>query len=347
MSLYSLFKKVAFKIDPEVMHEFSMGMFSKFPHSLCQTFGGGLSSDSRYEVELGTLKWSFPIGLAAGLDKNAEAIDFFSQLGFGAIEVGTVTPKPQDGNAKPRLFRYPEEESLRNCMGFNNFGSEHIYQNIVSSERNGRLLGVNLGKNKVTSQEEAPLDYQMLYQKFAPIADYLVINVSSPNTPNLRDLQQKDGMEKILKALVAVREQRPCPLFIKTSPDATYEDLEGIIELASIYNLEGLIATNTTIMSERGQGGVSGKLLREKAREVRNFMLSKMPTELQFIGVGGVESIDDLIDFWQHGGKVMQIYSSFIYQGPEILKKFAHEIDQLFLKYDARNVEELIQKVRN
>jgi dihydroorotate dehydrogenase len=345
MSLYNLFKSVAFKIDPEKIHEMSMGALSKFPNAIAGMFDP-IQDDPRFHLKVGSLTWKFPIGLAAGLDKNAGAIDFFSQLGFGAIEVGTVTPRPQEGNPKPRLFRYPDEKSLRNRMGFNNLGSDAILENVRAAEKNGKLLGVNLGKNKDTPADKAWEDYQILYKKFAPHADYLVINVSSPNTPGLRDLQQKEGLKIILDALEDERKREPKPLFVKVSPDAAFEDLDEIIQLASNAKLEGLIATNTTIMSDWGEGGMSGRLLRDRAKEVRTHILQNLPEDLQLIGVGGISNIEDLASFWAHGGRVAQIYTSFIYEGPEIIRNFYNDILDLFSRYGVDSLEELIEAIR-
>ena len=229
--LYPLFKKIAFSLDPEIIHEHSIKFLSRYP-LLGELFDQKISIIERekYRVALNGPSWSFPVGLAAGLDKNALALEFFSKLYFGAIEVGTVTPKPQDGNQKPRLFRYPESESLRNKMGFNNDGSENILRHLLSVSKNDKVLGVNLGKNKVTPIEKAWEDYNILYRKFSKIIDYLVINVSSPNTPGLRGLQESDALEEILSSLETVRKDEPCPLYLKISPDIDKTHVTAIVQ---------------------------------------------------------------------------------------------------------------------
>ena len=342
--IYESFKKIAFCIDPELAHINAMGLLHRFPYACSLPFSDNLDQD-KYAVDLGNLKWKFPVGLAAGLDKNAEAIDFFSRIPFGAIEVGTVTPKSQVGNEKPRLFRLPEEESLRNCMGFNNAGSDEIYNNIIESKKNGKILGVNLGKNKVTTAEDANLDYRVLYEKFCKVADYLVINVSSPNTPGLRDLQTGEGMRSILEGIKDLREKDKTPLYVKLSPDLADTDLESIITLLKEFNVDGVIATNTTIIKSMGAGGVSGKLLSLKASEIRKKILTLIDGDMEFIGVGGISSFDELFNFWKMGGKAVQIYTSFIYQGPGILNKFQNDIDKVLSYNDMSNVRELLNNI--
>jgi dihydroorotate dehydrogenase len=338
---------MAFKLDAEKAHELSIKTLSLFPHASAELFGGDIKQSDIYQTKLNSMDWSFPVGLAAGLDKNAQCIDFFSRIPFGAIEVGTVTLLPQVGNERPRLFRLKSEESLRNCMGFNNAGADAIFENISGSERGSKVLGVNLGKNKVTSAEDAKLDYLKLYKKFKDISDYLVINVSSPNTPGLRDLQRHESMREIFEALVDERKTSKTPLFIKISPDLPLDSLEGIVELANEFSLAGIIATNTTIMEERGKGGVSGKLLTEKARVVRERLLEIMKNHkgLDFIGVGGISNFDDLWNFWKAGGRACQIYSSFIYQGPQVLFDMKNEIDKKLKENDLKSLEELFNNI--
>jgi len=345
--LYDFFKFMAFKMDAEKVHELSIKMLSTFPLALSESFGGDISDRDRFQTKLNSMNWDFPVGLAAGLDKTASCIDFFSRIPFGAVEVGTVTPLAQVGNPKPRLFRYKSEESLRNCMGFNNPGSEVVLSNILKSDRNGKMLGVNLGKNKLTTADEAKNDYLKLYRSFKDVSDYLVINVSSPNTPGLRDLQRHDSMREIFINLEEERKTDSTPLFIKISPDLPLDSLEGIVELANEFKLSGIIATNTTIMEERGAGGVSGKLLTAKAKIVRERLLEVMKdhTSLDLIGVGGISSFDDLWDYWKKGGRAAQIYSSFIFQGPTVLFDIQKSIDEKLNQYQFKNLEELFLNI--
>lgn len=340
---YQLFKSAAFKLDPEFVHEHSMELLGKFPDVSSKLFGQVKLTD-KFSINAAGILWPFPIGLAAGLDKNAVAIDFFSRLALGAIEVGTVTPLAQVGNERPRLFRYIEEESLRNRMGFNNDGADVLAKRIIKSQRNGRLLGVNLGKNKLTNSDKACDDYASLYKSFSSLADYLVINVSSPNTPGLRDLQSEEEMDRIFDALRGLRLSNPVPLYLKIAPDLSDEGILNLVEIAKKHKLTGIIATNTTVMKERGPGGISGKLLARKSKMVRSQILAALgeTPEIELIGVGGVSSSQDLFDFWKEGGKIMQIYSAFIFQGPKLLNLIQHDITKLLDRNDITNLNELL-----
>ena len=327
--IYPYFKGVAFKVDAEIAHELTLKSMKYLA-----PWVNNVPTDPRFKISAMGLNFKSPIGLAAGLEKNAEAIGFLSYLPFSFIEVGTVTPKPQPGNPKPRLFRYVEEESLRNCMGFNNAGADVVLHNIQNSDRREKILGVNLGKNKLTENEKAHFDYAMLYNKFAPHADYLVINVSSPNTPGLRDLLKDQGLREIFQAVSLERKKFKRPLLVKLSPDMDRTELSSVVSLVKEYELSGIIATNTTIMTERGVGGVSGKLLLEKARVTRNYLLEQLKEtpEIELIGVGGFSNFSDLEEFWRAGGSLVQIYSAFVFHGPSLLhkieKKLAEEMDR-------------------
>ncbi len=346
--MYNIFKTVAFCLDAEKAHHLSIKSLSLFPE-----LAFNLVSHQKIETDMSLtlncgLKWDYPIGLAAGLDKNAECINFFGRLNFGALEVGTVTPLMQEGNPRPRLFRLKEEKSLLNRMGFNNEGMDLVYENINLSNSNGKILGINLGKNKVTSEQDAPLDYQKLYSKLAPLADYLVINVSLPNTPGLRDLQKVDSLKLIFDALITEREKVSKPLFLKISPDMSFDDIAPIVELAKEYNLAGIVATNTTIRPDLGVGGISGKLIKEKATTFRSHLLDTAGADsgLDIIGVGGVDSAEDLIEFWSKGGKVMQLYTSFIYHGPDILNNRYNEICSDMKTKKIESLEKYIKSLR-
>ena len=305
--------------------------------------------DPRFHLKLMGIDFKNPIGLAAGLDKNAEAISFLTHLPFGFVEVGTVTPKPQAGNDKPRLFRYPDEESLRNRMGFNNFGGDVVLENLKKAKRRGKVIGVNLGKNKVTENADAGSDYASLYKKFAPFSDYLVINVSSPNTPGLRDLLKDSGLRGIFEAVDIERKIITKPLLVKVSPDMALEELSSVVGLVNEYKLDGIIATNTTIIKERGEGGVSGKLLTKKARECREYLLKEIKNSNSnsvLIGVGGISSFNDLMDFWRAGGSLAQIYSAFIFQGPKMLFEIESQLDLEFKKRGVKTFEEFLHSLR-
>ena len=354
MNYYNLFKNLAFKLDPELAHNQSLSLLSTFPNSSASLFRSCRKVEDfdleKYDLSV-TLKdenfWTFPVGLAAGLDKNAQAVDFFTQIPFGAVEVGTITPKPQVGNPKPRMFRLKEEESLLNRMGFNNQGMEEIYQNVVKAKRNGKVIGVNLGKNKTTAQDKAFEDYQILFKKFKDISSYIVINVSSPNTPGLRDLQNIDSLKEIFEGLKDLREIDSTPLYLKIAPDLAFEDIPGIVQLAHDYKLAGILATNTTIMPDMGQGGISGKLLSERGQKMREHVLEVIGsgTQLEMIGIGGISSFDDVFNFWKKGGKVCQIYTSFIYQGPQILFDMEAQMIRLLKKNQMTRITEVFENI--
>ena len=343
--LYTLFKKFAFLLDPEFAHRQVLKIAHHFPQGAQIFAHPSLENSRRYEIQVGDLTWSFPVGLAAGLDKDALAVTFFSRLLWGAIEVGTVTPHPQSGNPRPRLFRLPREESLRNQMGFNNQGMEAVFKNLIQFPTT-KCLGVNLGKNKRTKQEEAAHDYQALYEKFAPIADYLVMNVSSPNTPGLRNLQKKPELEKILHTLGESRKRHPCPLFIKLSPDMDFRHVDEVIELADHHGLAGLIATNTAPSDDGSLGGISGKLLFFQAKKLRAHLIKSLKRfpSLQLIGVGGFSSFKEIKEYWEEGGRAVQIYTSFIYQGPPFLMEIKEGIDQMLQEAQVPTLERWFQQ---
>lgn len=313
---YSFFKSIAFKLDAEVAHELTLKSMRYLGPWIKP-----IATDPSFKLESMGLIFKSPIGLAAGLDKNGEAITFLSSLPFSFVEIGTVTPLPQEGNPKPRLFRYEAEESLRNCMGFNNEGALEVLKNIINAKRQGKILGVNLGKNKITPNDQAQNDYANLYEIFAPHADYLVINVSSPNTPGLRDLLKDQGLRDIFSAVSEKRLKCHRPLLVKVSPDMSHDELFSVVNLVKEFKLSGIIATNTTIMEERGAGGISGKLLLSKSRAARKYLLSllKDSPEIELIGVGGFSSYEDIVDFWKDGGRLVQLYSAFVFQGPKLL----------------------------
>ncbi|EPZ49272.1 dihydroorotate dehydrogenase (fumarate) [Bacteriovorax sp. BAL6_X] len=314
--IYSLARNFLFKLDAEDAHDLTIDLMEKFP-VISEIFPSYRRNNLK--LKIGNNIWATPIGLAAGLDKNCRGYQFLSNLGFGAVEVGTVTPRAQAGNPRPRLFRYIEEESIRNCMGFNNEGGEFLKNQVRLAQRS-IPLGVNIGKNKDTPDELAYEDYASLYQDFKELADYIVINVSSPNTPGLRSHQTRESLEKIFSALE--RKEGEVDLYLKISPDIDEDEIDSIIKVANDYKLTGIIATNTTIMQERGVGGISGKLLLNKARDIRKACLTKMKDypNLEFIGVGGFSSYEDVMDYWCDGGKFLQVYSAFVFQGPKLLQ---------------------------
>lgn len=282
------------------------------------------------------LKFVNPVGLAAGFDKNAMLVDEFANLGFGFIEVGTVTPKPQNGNLKPRLFRLPKDEALINRMGFNNDGMVAMKKRLAS--RNSKVIvGGNLGKNKLTPNEEAEEDYCASFEALFDEVDYFAINVSSPNTPNLRELQEKEPLKMLLERLqkLNLSKVNPKPILLKIAPDLTFSQLDDVVEIVLETNLAGIIATNTTLSRDglssdkllTGEmGGLSGKPLREKSTEVIAYLHQKSKGKIPIIGVGGIHSAEDAIEKLRAGACLIQLYSGFIYEGPGLIKKINQAI---------------------
>jgi dihydroorotate dehydrogenase len=312
---YSLIKPLLFSLDPESAHNLTLHVAH-----LCPALGkiSGATADPSMELKVGSVQWTFPIGLAAGLDKNAEALEFLGAQGFGAVECGTVTLKSQMGNPRPRIFRYPEEQSLRNAMGFPNEGMLTIMPRLKAYE--GKVpLGVNIGKNKDSSTKESIEELSILFDTLRDFASYFVINVSSPNTPGLRALQESSYLSELFTILNERRSGRD--LYLKIAPDLPREKIAELTCLARDFGLTGIISSNTTIMPERGMGGISGALLKEKSREVREIVLKEKGT-LELIAVGGFTDPQDLFDLWKDGGKAAQVYTAYVFQGPQLLKKF-------------------------
>lgn len=271
------------------------------------------------------------LGLAAGMDKNGKHIDYFSSIGFGFVEVGTITPKPQKGNPKPRLFRIKKHRAIINRMGFNNEGMEEIYRNIRSAKRKDTILGVNIGKNKDTPNEKAHEDYLLCFRKLFDVADYFTVNVSSPNTKGLRMLQGKDYLQKIVETLEQENQKhsKPKPILIKLSPDATPETLDDIIAVVNPSSISGIIAGNTTIdkssvapLPEKfREGGLSGLPLGKKSTDMIRHIRPKLQPEKIIIGVGGIFSPEDALEKIEAGADLVQVYTGLVYRGPKIVKE--------------------------
>ncbi len=339
MNLFSIFKPLAFTMDPENVHDFSMKYFSKYP-GISHLFPCAKVSEQLSITDSHT-KWSSPVGLAAGFDKNAVAIEFFEKIGFGAVEVGTVTIEPQQGNERPRIWRYPENNSIRNAMGFPNAGSKVILENIKSSNHTC-CLGINIGKNKNTSAADTPSEYAKLYEMFAPHGDYIVINISSPNTPGLRNLQTKEAFRDICIAIDEKRKMLSKPLYLKIAPDLNIEDIKDMVELSKEFSLSGIIATNTTIQHSYDKGGVSGAYIRNISRDIRKKVceLTKETKDISVIGVGGIDSFEDILEFWQQGGKMTQVYSSFIFHGPKLLVNIQNDMLRFLKENQLSSIQE-------
>ncbi len=298
-------------------------------------------SNENNKVTLFGLEFPNPIGLAAGFDKNAEYIHELPLLGFGFIEIGTVTPKPQNGNDKPRLFRLPKDEALINRMGFNNHGVDAVVERLKNRPK-GVIIGGNIGKNKITPNENAVNDYLICFDKLHDYVDYFVVNVSSPNTPNLRELQEKEPLKMILSKLMVSNSSKkhPKPILLKIAPDLTEDQLTDIVEIVEETKIAGVIATNTTISRDHlktpketldtiGNGGLSGKPLSNKSTEVIRFLKEKSNGSFPIIGVGGIHTEKDALEKLNAGAELIQIYTGFIYEGPDLLKRINMSLSQM------------------
>ena len=281
------------------------------------------------ERELFGLKFKNPVGLAAGFDKNAVLFDELGNYGFGFVEVGTVTPKAQAGNPKKRIFRLREDEALVNRMGFNNDGADAIVERL-RKRKSDIIIGGNIGKNKLTPNENAIDDYMICFEKLFEVVDYFVVNVSSPNTPNLRALQDKEPLTELLRTLQTENEKKtsPKPILLKIAPDLTDSQLMDIIDIVNTTKIAGVIATNTTISREGLQsehqketGGLSGKPVRERSTEVIRFLAEKSGKSFPIIGVGGIHSAGDAKEKLAAGADLIQLYTGFIYEGPGLVKR--------------------------
>jgi dihydroorotate dehydrogenase len=280
---------------------------------------------------------TFPnrVGLAAGFDKNAKYLEVFKSMGFGSIEIGTVTPLPQAGNDKPRLFRLLKDKAIINRMGFNNDGADAIVERLRNRPM-GIIIGGNIGKNKITPNEEAQKDYEICFDKLYDYVDYFVVNVSSPNTPNLRALQDKEPLMRILSSLVNKRKSKQVhkPILLKIAPDLTNSQLDDVIEIIAESGIEGIVATNTTISREQlitpktkveaiGAGGLSGQILHAHSTQVLQYINQKSKGSIPLIGVGGIHNAQTAKDKLDAGATLVQLYTGFIYEGPGLVKRIA------------------------
>ncbi len=286
--------------------------------------------DKRLQVEVAGLTFPNPVGLAAGFDKDGKYFEQLAYLGFGFIEIGTVTPMAQAGNEKPRLFRIPADEALINRMGFNNDGVQAMSARLKNRNKANLIIGGNIGKNKNTPNEDAINDYILCFEALYPDVDYFVVNVSSPNTPDLRALQDKEPLRHLLNALMNLNRQKAVmkPIFLKIAPDLTNHQLDDIVEIVRETKIQGVIATNTTLdrsmlktaTDHIGAGGLSGQPLTDRSTEVIRYLHEKSSGSIVIIGVGGIDSAQDAIDKLNAGAKLIQVYSGMIYQGPGLIK---------------------------
>jgi len=325
----AIIRPILFWFDPEKVHHFTFSLIrtlSKLPGFKSLFKKLYLVEDKKLERELFGLTFKNPVGLAAGFDKDAKLFNELSNFGFGFIEIGTLTPKPQDGNPKKRLFRLKEDSAIINRMGFNNGGVEEAVERL--KENKGVLIGGNIGKNKVTPNEDAVKDYEICFNALFDYVDYFVVNVSSPNTPNLRALQDKEPLTELLKALQVLNFQKPKskPILLKIAPDLTNEQLDDIIDIVKTTKIDGVIATNTTISREGLQsknksevGGMSGKPLKSRSTEVIKYLSEKSNKAFPIIGVGGIHSAEDALEKIEAGADLVQLYTGFIYEGPKLI----------------------------
>ena len=334
----TIIRPLLFLFDPEKVHYFTFSAIkylSKIP-GMPQLFRKLYVVENQgLERELFGLKFKNPVGLAAGFDKNAVLYKELSNFGFGFIEIGTITPKAQTGNPKKRLFRLKEDSAIINRMGFNNEGVEAAIERLKANEQ--VLIGGNIGKNKVTPNEKAVDDYTICFEALFPYVDYFVVNVSSPNTPNLRALQDKEPLTYLLKTLKQLNSEKnqPKPILLKIAPDLSDDQLLDIISIVAETKIDGVIATNTTISREglksenqKEVGGLSGKPLTHRSTEVIKFLSEKSNKAFPIIGVGGIHTVEDALDKFKAGADLIQIYTGFVYEGPALIKS----INQALLK---------------
>ncbi|OGE76065.1 MAG: dihydroorotate dehydrogenase (quinone) [Candidatus Doudnabacteria bacterium RIFCSPHIGHO2_02_FULL_48_21] len=332
--MYKLLRPILFQIPPETMHD-AAARVSSFFSPVAGIFSGLFSYEHpSLETQVFGVKFKNPVGLAPGYDKSGSFARFMAALGFSFIEIGTVTPEPQAGNPKPRLFRIDKDDAVINRMGFNSIGMKAVAENLKKLQHRSFVVGINLGKNKTTSNEQAAEDYLTGYNGLALFADYVVVNVSSPNTPGLRQLLEKEPLKKILNAL-----PRSKPLLLKISPDMDNAQLDEIAEVALETKIDGIIATNTIATPE---GGLSGEPLRRRSTEVINHMYKKLNGQLPIIGVGGIFSAEDAYEKIRAGASLVQIYTGMIYEGPGLVKRIKKGLVELLRRDGFMNISEAV-----
>ncbi len=333
--MYQIIKPILFQFDPENIHHFVTGGLRAANRiwGVKPLIKGAFKlQDKRLEREVFGLKFSNPVGLAAGFDKNAQFIDDLAGFGFGFIEIGTVTPLPQPGNERPRMFRLPADEALINRMGFNNQGVDVVAHRLSKLDRKGLIIGGNIGKNKHTPNEDALSDYIKCFDRLFDVVDYFVVNVSSPNTPGLRELQEKEPLKHILNSLQQRNRKNDIsrPILLKIAPDLTNSQLDDIIEIVTETGIAGVIATNTTISREgltspenlnKESGGLSGKPLTSRSTEVIRYLSENSGQAFVLIGVGGIHTAEDALEKIRAGATLVQIYTGFVYEGPALIKR--------------------------
>lgn len=332
-----LIRPILFLFPPEVIHRIISILLKRPFVSKVSKLIFHIKAESLFTIIDG-IQFENPVGLAAGFDKDAEMVDQLAALGFGFIEIGTVTPKAQSGNEKPRSFRLPSDEALINRMGFNNAGVEKVRLNLLKCKRKC-IIGGNIGKNKITLNDKAVNDYEICFNRLYDVVDYFIVNVSSPNTPGLRELQEAEALTKILTRLQTINRSKrnQKPIYLKIAPDLNSDQLDKIIYVVNTTGISGVIATNTTISRDHlsspakeitriGSGGLSGKPLRSRSTEVIRYLSEKSNRAFTIIGVGGIHSPEDAIEKIEAGASLIQLYTGFIYEGPGLIKRINHRI---------------------
>ncbi|TRW49731.1 quinone-dependent dihydroorotate dehydrogenase [Aliidiomarina halalkaliphila] len=337
MNLYPLFRSALFKRDPEWSHDFTLNQLERMGKGPMRfLLQQKLPSKP---VELLGMYFPNPVGLAAGLDKDARCIDAFDAMGFGFIEVGTVTPRPQAGNPKPRMFRLPEHQALINRMGFNNQGVDALVERIKGSKYKG-VLGINIGKNKDTSEAEGTADYLYCMERVYPLASYIAVNISSPNTPGLRAFQHGDVLDQLLSALKAKQAEltetygKYVPIMVKIAPDMDQAQTKGFADAIQRHGIDGVIATNTTVertaisghLHAQEAGGLSGAPVTEASTQVIRWLRAALPKSTPIIGVGGIMNATDAKSKIDAGASLVQVYTGFIYRGPELIREIVENL---------------------
>ncbi|MFT6331787.1 MAG: dihydroorotate dehydrogenase [Lentimonas sp.] len=341
---YSFLKPLLFRIDPEKAHNLAISALK-----LGLVLNPKTKEYSSLQNKVLGINFKNPIGMAAGFDKNAQIFNNLFRFGFGFVEVGTVTPEPQIGNEKPRIFRLEEDQAIINRLGFNNLGIERFLQNIKKSKKNG-ILGINIGKNKDT--KNAIDDYLLLLEKTANKGNYITINISSPNTKNLRDLQKADELDVFLKTIFNKKKELKVntPILLKIAPDLTKEEQESIAQIALKNKIDGLIISNTTISRPENlrskfkseTGGLSGKPLLKDSNQVLSNIYQLTQGQIPIIAVGGISCAGDVYEKLKLGASLVQIYSAFIYQGFDLVEKIKEELDEMIRKDGFKNVRDVI-----
>lgn len=336
--MYKLLRPLLFRLPPERAHHLTFNLLewaAKVPGALALV--GGSKPSNKAAISVMGLDFPSPVGLAAGMDKDAKHVDALSALGFGFIEIGTLTPVAQPGNEQPRLFRLPTDRALINRMGFNNGGVQAAVARL-RKRKTGIIVGGNIGKNKVTPNEQALDDYVKCFEALYPVVDYFVVNVSSPNTPGLRALQDKGPLLEILSHLSALNTKRTSkdgtrkPILLKIAPDLTNDQLDDVVSVVKESGIAGVIATNTTISRDAlttprseveaiGAGGVSGAPVRKRSTEVVSYLRERLPRPIVIIGVGGIDSAEAALEKLKAGADLVQVYTGLIYEGPSLIRR--------------------------